>query len=59
MTLRVPARLFAVFDEAAGQWSWPQRALTVQVGRSSRDLRLSLTVRSGVTPPGGHDGPVR
>ena len=57
--LRVPARLFAVFDEETGQWSWPPGQFTVQVGRSSRDLRLSLTVRSGVTPPGGHDGPVR
>ena len=60
VTLRVPARLFAVFDEEAGQWSWPQGEFTVQVGRSSRDLRLSLTVRSGltarVTLPGGHDG---
>ena len=47
VTLRVPARVFAEFDEAAGQWAWPQGEFTVQVGRSSRDLRLSLTVRSG------------
>jgi beta-glucosidase len=47
VTLRVPARVFAVFDEEAGQWSWPQSEFTVRVGRSSRDLRLSLTVRSG------------
>ena len=47
VTLRVPARLFAVFDEEAGHWSWPRGEFTVQVGRSSRDLRLSLTVRSG------------
>jgi beta-glucosidase len=47
VTLRVPARLFAVFDEAAGQWCWPRGEFTVQVGRSSRDLRLSLTIRSG------------
>lgn len=46
-TLRVPARLFAMFNEEAGQWSWPQGEFTVQVGRSTRDLRLSLTVRSG------------
>jgi beta-glucosidase len=45
--LRVPARLFAAFDEEAGQWSWPGGEFTVQVGRSSRDLRLALTVRSG------------
>jgi beta-glucosidase len=46
-TLRVPARAFAVFDEETAQWSWPRGGFTVQVGRSSRDLRLSLTVRSG------------
>jgi beta-glucosidase len=55
VTLRVPARVFAVFDEEAGQWSWPPGEFTVQVGRSSRDLRLSLTVRSGFAPA-GHDG---
>jgi beta-glucosidase len=55
VTLRVPARVFAVFDEKAGQWSWPPGEFTVQVGRSSRDLRLSLTVRSGFAPA-GHDG---
>jgi len=55
VTLRVPARVFAVFDEEAGQWSWPQGEFTVQVGRSSRDLRLSVTIRSGHAP-GGHDG---
>ena len=42
-----PTRIFAVFDEAAGQWAWPPGEFTVQVGRSSRDLRLSATVRSG------------
>jgi beta-glucosidase len=47
VALRVPARVFAVFDEATGQWAWPAGEFTVQVGRSSRDLRLSATVRSG------------
>ena len=47
VTVRVPARTFAMYDEAAGQWSWPAAEFTVQVGRSSRDLRLSATVRSG------------
>ncbi len=47
VTLRVPARIFAVFDEEAGQWSWPPGEFTVQAGRSSRDLRVSVTVRSG------------
>ncbi len=47
VAVRVPARVFAVFDETAGQWAWPAAEFTVQVGRSSRDLRLSATVRSG------------
>jgi beta-glucosidase len=47
VTLRVPARIFAVFDEEAGQWVWPPGEFTVQVGRSSRDLRLAATVWSG------------
>jgi beta-glucosidase len=54
VTLRVPARIFAVFDEETGQWAWPPGEFTVQAGRSSRDLRLSVTVRSGVTPGRGH-----
>jgi beta-glucosidase len=47
VTLQVPARVFAVYDEEAGQWSWPPGEFTVRAGRSSRDLRLSVTVRSG------------
>ena len=47
VTLRLPARVFAVFDEETGRWSWPKGEFTVQVGRSSRDLRLSATLRSG------------
>jgi beta-glucosidase len=47
VTLLVPARMFAAFDEEAGQWSCPGGEFTVRIGRSSRDLRLSLTVRSG------------
>jgi beta-glucosidase len=47
VTLRVPARAFAEFDEQAGQWIWPDAGFTVQAGRSSRDLRLSATIRSG------------
>jgi beta-glucosidase len=47
VTMRVPARVFALFDEAAGVWTWPPGDFTVQAGRSSRDLRLSATVRLG------------
>jgi beta-glucosidase len=42
VSLHVPARAFARWDEAAGGWTWPAGPFTVQVGRSSRDLRLTL-----------------
>jgi len=45
--LRIPARAFAQWDEQVGGWVWPHGPFTVQVGRSSRDLRLSLPVPSG------------
>jgi beta-glucosidase len=45
--LRVPARAFARWDEDAGRWAWPPGRFTVHVGRSSRDLRLSVPVRLG------------
>jgi beta-glucosidase len=40
VTLRIPARAFARYE--SGGWSWPGGRFTVQAGRSSRDLRLSL-----------------
>lgn len=42
--LRIPARLFAQWDEDRDAWIWPPGQFTVLVGRSSRDLRLSLPV---------------
>ncbi|HLI35748.1 MAG TPA: glycoside hydrolase family 3 C-terminal domain-containing protein [Streptosporangiaceae bacterium] len=45
--LRIPARAFARWDEDAGRWAWPPGEFTVQAGRSSRDLRLSVRVTSG------------
>jgi beta-glucosidase len=45
VSLRVPARTFAVFDEAAGVWAWPREEFLIEAGRSSRDLRLTATVR--------------
>jgi beta-glucosidase len=45
--LRIPARAFARWDEKLDGWIWPRGPFTVAVGRSSRDLRLSLPVRSG------------
>jgi beta-glucosidase len=43
--LTVPARAFAQWDAGRGDWVWPGGAFTVEVGRSSRDLRLSLQVQ--------------
>ena len=42
--LTVPARAFARWDAARGDWIWPGGQFTVEVGRSSRDLRLSMPV---------------
>jgi beta-glucosidase len=47
VTLQVPARAFARWDEETGGWTWPPGQFTVHVGRSSRDLPLSALVRSG------------
>jgi beta-glucosidase len=47
VALRIPARLFARWDSALGTWTWPPGPSTVLVGRSSRDLRLSLPVPTG------------
>jgi beta-glucosidase len=47
VVLRLPARVFAVYDTSAGGWTWPSGAFTIEVGRSSRDLRLSATVSAG------------
>ncbi len=42
--LRVPARAFARYDEAARRWAWPKESRTLRIGRSSRDLRLAISV---------------
>src|SRR5215469_8743437 len=44
--LRIPARLFAQWDEDRDAWIWPPGRFTVLVGRSSRDFRLSLPVQT-------------
>jgi beta-glucosidase len=44
VALRIPARLFARWDQDLGIWIWPAGPATVLVGRSSRDLPLSLPV---------------
>jgi beta-glucosidase len=45
--LRIPARSFARYDENSARWRWPPGEFTIEVGRSSRDLPLSLSVTSG------------
>jgi beta-glucosidase len=47
VTLQVPSRAFARWDEAAAGWVWPPGEFTVHIGRSSRDLRLTVPVSSG------------
>jgi beta-glucosidase len=47
VVLTVPARVLAVWDEAAGDWAWPPGTFTIEVGRSSRDLRLGVAVGLG------------
>ncbi|HUC56657.1 MAG TPA: glycoside hydrolase family 3 C-terminal domain-containing protein [Streptosporangiaceae bacterium] len=42
--LRVPARAFARWDTASGAWTWPEGPFTIEAGRSSRDLRLTLNL---------------
>ena len=42
VVLTVPARAFAVWDPAAGGWAWPEGTFAIEVGRSSRDLRLGV-----------------
>ncbi|HEX6931222.1 MAG TPA: glycoside hydrolase family 3 C-terminal domain-containing protein, partial [Streptosporangiaceae bacterium] len=44
VALRIPARLFARWDDNEHAWTWPAEPSTILVGRSSRDLRLSLSV---------------
>ncbi len=45
--LRVPRRAFARWSEQAHAWEHPSGRYTVQVGRSSRDLRLTSPVEIG------------
>ena len=47
VTLTLPARVFARYDEQAGRWDWPPGRFTITVGRSSRDLRLSTPIVMG------------
>jgi beta-glucosidase len=59
VTLTLPARVFARYDEHAGRWDWPPGQFTIAVGRSSRDLRRTVSVRGGdpPEPPDRHSAP--
>jgi beta-glucosidase len=45
VSLSVPSRAFARFDESAHGWTWPAAGWRLRAGRSSRDLRLSEPVK--------------
>ncbi len=45
VTVTIPARSFARYDELLASWITPGGEFTVQVGPSSRDLRLTAAVR--------------
>ncbi|MGD0556089.1 MAG: glycoside hydrolase family 3 C-terminal domain-containing protein [Streptosporangiaceae bacterium] len=45
--LVVPRRSFARYDPQAGDWVWPDGPCTLRIGRSSRDLRLSVQCFTG------------
>jgi beta-glucosidase len=47
VVLTVPARVLAVWDQATGGWAWPRGTFTIEMGRSSRDLRLGVAVTCG------------
>jgi beta-glucosidase len=48
--LTIPARAFARYDEGLASWIWPGGPVSVEVGSSSRALRLSAPVRAGIAP---------
>jgi beta-glucosidase len=54
--LTISARAFARYDEGLASWIWPGGSFSVEVGSSSRALRLSAPVRAGMAPAGGAPG---
>jgi len=46
VSLAVPARAFARYDERACAWVWPPGEFAIRVGRSAGDLRLLIRVKS-------------
>jgi beta-glucosidase len=47
--LRVPARAFDRYDQATAAWTQIPGQFTVQIGRSSRDLRLTFMIPKDLT----------
>ncbi|MBR7826001.1 glycoside hydrolase family 3 protein [Actinospica sp. MGRD01-02] len=45
--IRLPNRAFAQWDPVAGAWSYPSGTYTVEVGFSSRDLRMRAEIEIG------------
>ncbi len=47
VTLTLPQRAFARYNEEEGAWDLPRGEFTIRIGRSSRDLPLSLMIKTG------------
>ncbi|HUB41510.1 MAG TPA: glycoside hydrolase family 3 C-terminal domain-containing protein [Streptosporangiaceae bacterium] len=54
ISVTIPARLFARYNEDLAAWITPAGRYTIHIGRSSRDLRLSATVQVGALYVTGH-----
>jgi beta-glucosidase len=52
--IRLPWRVFAVYEPAAGGWAWPPGEFVVSVGRSSRDRPLSVVVGTAAGRASGY-----
>jgi beta-glucosidase len=59
VSLTIPARLFARYNEDLAAWIAPDGRYTVHIGRSSRDLRLSAGVQVGALYVTGHAPGIR
>ena len=47
LTMEVPVRMLASFDEAGSQWLTEAGNYTFKMGASSRDIRCTATVKVG------------
>ena len=47
LTMQIPVRMLASFDEAGSQWLTEAGSYTFKIGSSSRDIRCTATVKVG------------